>query len=303
METIGHKLREVREQLGLTLDEVERATRIRTHHLEAIERDDWESLPSPVQARGFLRNYADFLGLDADVVLLDFAALVQGRRTRPGSGNGTASRPAAGTVLVRSRRPRWLSIDLFVAAGVTLAVMAILLWGVSRVMAGMRERTQADLAASSLLLPTSTASLTPTGEGTSAVALLADTTGPTEAVSETPTPPLILGSTNVVDIRLVVEKRAWVRVVVDGDEKYNGRPAPGQSLEFQGQRAIELTTGNGAGLRVFYNGQDQGILGDLGQVVVRMWTLEGVMTPTPSPTGTPTVTPRATSGPVTTPSR
>jgi len=81
MEEIGQFLRETRERLGLTLDEVERATRIRTHHIEAIERGDFEALPSPVQARGFLGNYADFLGLNRDDILLGYAEILQSQRT------------------------------------------------------------------------------------------------------------------------------------------------------------------------------------------------------------------------------
>ena len=70
MDEIGRTLLEAREKLGLTLEEVERATRIRTHHLEALEKGMIDALPSPVQARGFLNNYAEFLGLDANPILL-----------------------------------------------------------------------------------------------------------------------------------------------------------------------------------------------------------------------------------------
>ena len=77
MDDIGRTLQEARERLGLTLEEAERVTRIRVHHLEAIERGDLDALPSPVQARGFLNNYADFLGLDAEAILLQYADTLQ----------------------------------------------------------------------------------------------------------------------------------------------------------------------------------------------------------------------------------
>ena len=93
MEQLGAKLRETRQRLGLTLDEVERATRIRTHHLEAIERGDLDALPSAVQARGFLRNYADFLGLDPGDILLEYAEEIQSRgRQRRRAEQGQAPR-------------------------------------------------------------------------------------------------------------------------------------------------------------------------------------------------------------------
>ena len=92
--------------------------------------------------------------------------------------------------------------------------------------------------------------------------------------------------------------RAWLRVTVDGEEEFDGRISPGEMLEFQGQQVVEVTTGNGAGLRVYYNGQDQGLLGGFSDVVIRLWTLDGAMTPTPTlqlePPATSTPEPSAT---------
>lgn len=68
-DTIGVKLRQAREQHRLTLQQVSETTKIRTHYLQALENDDLSAIPSAAQARGFLRIYADLLGLDvADLV-------------------------------------------------------------------------------------------------------------------------------------------------------------------------------------------------------------------------------------------
>lgn len=64
MQTIGEQLRQARTGRDISLEEAVQATAIRLSFLKALEADDFESLPSPVQARGFLRNYAGFLGLD-----------------------------------------------------------------------------------------------------------------------------------------------------------------------------------------------------------------------------------------------
>jgi cytoskeletal protein RodZ len=65
VEILGSELRAARLQKELSLDEVEQELRIRAKFLGAIEAGDYSLLPSQVQARGFLRNYAQFLGLDA----------------------------------------------------------------------------------------------------------------------------------------------------------------------------------------------------------------------------------------------
>lgn len=61
---LGDVLRERREAMGASLAEVEAATRIRQKYLAAIESDDWHLLPGEIVGRGFLRNYATYLGLD-----------------------------------------------------------------------------------------------------------------------------------------------------------------------------------------------------------------------------------------------
>jgi cytoskeletal protein RodZ len=68
-ETIGTQLKQAREAKNLTIKKVEQATRIRAYQIEAIEVDDFESLPSLVQARAFIRLYADFLGVSLEEII------------------------------------------------------------------------------------------------------------------------------------------------------------------------------------------------------------------------------------------
>lgn len=293
MENIGRLLRESREQLGLTLEEVERATRIRQHHLEALERGEPGSLPSPVQARGFLRNYADFLGLDADEVLLHYSESLQGEaRTEAAPPRGRAATDA---VEVRKRRLPWLTSDLFIAGAIIVVVFAVLIWGGGQVLAAVRAEQSAEPEQElSLVLESSptagdttpTANPAATGAGGPVVTAPAGTEGTL--------PPELLGeefSGDGINLRLLVEKRAFLEVTVDGEVEFSGRVAPGEILEFQGQELIQLVTGNARGIRVVYNGDDLGVLGAVGQVVTRLWTTAGEITPTPSATPPASATP------------
>jgi cytoskeleton protein RodZ len=63
---IGSSLRDARTRRGLELSEVERDTRIRPRYLQALEDERFELLPGEAYAKGFLRTYADFLGLEGD---------------------------------------------------------------------------------------------------------------------------------------------------------------------------------------------------------------------------------------------
>lgn len=66
---LGSWLRTRREERGYDLDRVERDTRISRGYIEAIEREQYDTLPAPVYARGFVRSYARYLGLDEDEAL------------------------------------------------------------------------------------------------------------------------------------------------------------------------------------------------------------------------------------------
>ncbi len=76
VQTIGAILRERRERAGITLADVEKATRIRQRYLLALESDEWHLLPGEVVGRGFLRNYASFLGLDPDPLIQQRRSMV-----------------------------------------------------------------------------------------------------------------------------------------------------------------------------------------------------------------------------------
>jgi cytoskeletal protein RodZ len=72
MKTVGSILKETRTAKGFTLDQVERDTKIRVKFLEGIESDDYSKLPSQSYAKGFIKNYGVYLGLNADTLLAFF---------------------------------------------------------------------------------------------------------------------------------------------------------------------------------------------------------------------------------------
>ena len=98
MTPLGETLQRARLARGVTLQEAERTTRISRRYLEALENENFGLLPAPVYARGFLRTYARYLGLEPadllplfpvgylDVPLLEPMPRVTTPRTWPGSG-------------------------------------------------------------------------------------------------------------------------------------------------------------------------------------------------------------------------
>ena len=90
---VGEILQTARERKGVDLARAERETKIRARHLAALESGDFSALPAQVYAKGFLRNYSTYLGLDAS------AAAPPRRRGRDRSSSCAGSpshRPAPG---------------------------------------------------------------------------------------------------------------------------------------------------------------------------------------------------------------
>lgn len=73
MVEIGATLRIAREQRGVSIDDAAEATKIRSSYLVALEEEDFERLPGPTYARGFLRSYSEFLTLDAQLLIDEFS--------------------------------------------------------------------------------------------------------------------------------------------------------------------------------------------------------------------------------------
>jgi cytoskeletal protein RodZ len=319
---LGHTLQAQRELMGLSLGDVERHTHIRLHYIRALEQGDISHLPSPVQGRGMLSNYATFLGLNNETVLLRFADGLQASLydrqaardtspTNPGEKDGShmPARP--------SQLKRLFSMDLFVGGFLIIFLLGFSIWGALRISRLHSAAAPSPTAppVSEILLSTDTQGLAsavtpnPSTEvalppGASLAAPIITTTlqvgaSPTQAVFVT-TPGL---QNAPIQVYVVGIQRAWMRITVDGEVAFEGRVIPGSAYSFSGNERIELLTGDAAGLQVVFNQQDLGILGGFGEVVERVFSIEGVQTATPSvlPTSTPLLTSAATPSPSPTP--
>src|SRR5258706_1721690 len=288
---IGHELRQRREMLSLTLDEIERHTRVRKHYLEKIEAGNYDELPSPVQARGMLSNYASFLDMDAEALLLRFAdALQAGRLERqPAAPKSTLPRPR---IVLPVWLGRFVSPDLLFGGGMILLLFLLTLWGAMRIFSGgmSKAHTTPGPSISDVLLasPIATLALTKAEALPTSVEIItpASADEPIALVTDTPQSPETTSSN--VELTLSILERTFIRVTVDGEIKQEGRVVPGAALHFQGAGRIEVLTGSGSAVQVLFNQQGLGVMGNFGEVVDRIYTVNGVETPTP--TSSPTVT-------------
>ncbi len=113
MTPLGETLRRARQTKGITVEDAERVTRIPKKYLEALEVENYNILPAPVYARGFLRSYAAYLGLDAQDLLPFFpVGHVEEPRLEP---------------LPEVRQPRTWNMNGVIAMAVVAALIAIVI--------------------------------------------------------------------------------------------------------------------------------------------------------------------------------
>ena len=298
---VGKQLSHQRELLGLSLEDIERHTHLRRHYLQALEAGDLDSLPSPVQARGMLNNYAVFVGLDPEKLLLRFAdglqARLQAKRSVQSGGRPSIVRPEQSSPTpVR----RIISTDMLIGGSVALFLIGFVIWGAIRIFSSFSTGVPTPTAPSiaEVLLATSTPSETPTAFPPSATPLAPQQLFPTFPVATgtitgTVTSPQQLG----VQVYLTIRQRGWMRVTVDGKVEFDGRVTPGSAYPFVGGSQVEVLTGNGAAIEVFFNGVDYGTIGEFGELVDQIYSLEGILAPTSTVTQTPTATSAVTATP------
>jgi len=299
---IGQTLRQRRESLSLTLEEIERHTHVRKHYLQALEAGEFGGLPSSVQARGMLNNYAHFLDLDVDALLLTFAEGLQTQRLeRQPRPDETPRKPAAKfsfkpslpfKVKIPPAIRRYLSVDVFVGGGLVLLLLTFAIWGTSRIVnlsAGSTPQPTAPSISNILVSTPEAATATPTptttGNGSSTISPVA---GETLMIT------LPAAGQGPVQVVVIAQEQAWVRVTVDFKVEFEGRVTAGTAYPYDGNTQIEVITGNGRAISILYNQNNLGPMGNFGEVVDHIYTANAILNPTATFTPSPTITPTPT---------
>ena len=251
--SFGEELRREREIRGISLKEIADATKISRRFLEAIERNDHKTLPAPVFTRGFVREYARYLGLSTEDIVnrYNYAAAGDDRIEK----SAHLQRLTPPPVEVRPAEPppkkgippAYTRIDRNVLAVIAIAaaLAAITYWAVQR------KRMQA----SDLAVADTVAAATPIA------------TPEPQPPTPTPAPPPPPDDTT---LRLVVEvtHNSWVDIEGDGQELVSGVLHTGDRRTFEVKERFRIESiGNAAGVTLTLNEVRLPPLGGNGDVV------------------------------------
>jgi cytoskeletal protein RodZ len=259
MQSIGQKLRFVREAQARTLEHVNASTRIPIKSLEAIEADDVTAISSAFLYRSFVRQLAEYLGIDYSELSLGVQE-AGGRFPTPlMPGQGAIQPPKVAALPVGRKKKSRLLLSVSAFAAVLVACSGLYAaWQKSKVN-----------------LPSIWHA--PSGEAKSPVqtGVLPDRASivvkPTDSIvadinkSEGSDP-------NGFTLELSATEPAWLSIIADGKQSFDGILERAQKKVLEGHRTARVRAGNAGVVRVVFNGKALGPLGPRGQVRTVLFT-------------------------------
>ena len=248
--SFGEELRREREIRGISLKEISDATKISKRFLEALERNDHKTLPAPVFTRGFVREYARYVGLNVEEMVnrYNFAAANDDRIEKPPQVAKYAATPprdiSPKPAPKRGIPPAYAKVD---RNAILLVIIIAALAGVAYWAVQYKRRSDAAEAAA--------------------------TTVPVATPKTATAPPPPAPEPKPVDdstLRMTIEasRDSWLDLKADGERAFYGDFKAGQRQEFEAKSDFTFTRiGNAAALTLVINGVPVPALGEEGEVV------------------------------------
>jgi len=212
----GGWLRRQRELRQVSLREIADVTKISIRYLEALEEDRFDVLPAPVFAKGFLREYARYVGLDPDEVVNTY--LTAQSEAQPDEAEELWAAQSKRTSL------EWTS-------GLLLALAVALVLALVAVVAFYAERARGTPAPAAITAP------------------------PQPVVAPEPVVPRAVVARAPLVVTMDFAEDCWVEATVDGQRRLSELHVQGESLMLEADELVLLTLGNARAVRIEVNGR------------------------------------------------
>jgi len=260
MEGIGEILREARERKKVSFEEIEDTTKIKKRYLLALELEEWSRMPGKVYAKGFLRTYARYLGLDEQAIGDLFELSLVARESDKAE---LAAAPAEKKRRTR-KREKQPEVDLhnkpkrkmvYVLCVLSIFILVFVVWAYKTYY--LDEIEAEKQAAPPIVLPQ-------------------PEPAPPPFVVEPEPEPVVL---TAFAVKLEATENCWLRLRDRGESVYEDTLRKGEIREFEGLETIDLRIGNAGGLIITLNGLELPAMGSSGQIVTKHFSIaDGVMT-------------------------
>lgn len=248
---IGQKLKTAREAQNLTLRNIYEKTKIPVAHLQGIDTGNDEDLPEPVYVAGYIRRYADMVGLDGPRLSEEYRVAIDGPATKKARPNGETSYvPPVNYGRRHTDAPPTFKTIYFNAIWIVVVIGLISYLSMTQL---NNQANQQDPSLASLK------------ESASRFTQMSGQTGPGGA-------PMGTGAASDGSSRLSLSasQHVWVEVksVASGDSLYTGYLEQGDRRDFQDSQGLRVRADNGGSLTVNFDGKAE-TFGDAGKVAER----------------------------------
>ncbi|MEO8417146.1 MAG: RodZ domain-containing protein [Methylophilaceae bacterium] len=263
---LGALLQGAREQLGLSIEDISNRLRLSPRQVQAMESDDFSALPEAMITRGFIRNYARLLGLDAEPLLEAYRALV------PSSDSPRAISIVSENILISGSNKHPWRMYMLASLAVALLLGAWLIYvdyfphqsaklaPATEIAATAKARTATESGTYTELLPMAAlpaAERLPEDKATVAAATQPESRAAAvvgaSATSRTsnPTP---AGTNTLAKLKFTFSDHTWVRVIDRNNKEILNKTKPAGSEEtVEGQPPFKVTIGNATGSKLVFN--------------------------------------------------
>jgi cytoskeletal protein RodZ len=241
VQTVGEILRSERERKGLSVKEIELATSIRTIYITAIEEGNYNIIPGEVYLKGFIRNYANSLGLDGQQIIDLY-------RQSQNSIVPMNEEVAKVDKTPKDHSPKKITYSSkWMVIGVLVVCVASGAWWLQSNPKTLPEPKIDNQAQPAPVTPKQVISEQHT-------------------VSSTPI------AAKPVSITAKFTDQCWTSVTADNKIIYEGIPQTGETFTWEAEKNVTIKAGNAGGIDIVYNGQPLGMMGTKGEVLVRTFS-------------------------------
>jgi cytoskeleton protein RodZ len=278
---IGRLLEQKRKERGLTLEEVEQATKIRKRYLTGLERDNYAILPDAVYARGFLKTYANYLGLDGEALSRQLKSSTKTRRERGIDYNprpeSDFEQPLIAPSGLRGAQKRRVSTSAIVTLIVAVLALAAVIGALYFVGRGVQVSKEGNPPSGESPPRQEQQNVAGKEKASEAGSAKEGAVGSKGTAGDDEKPAVAKQSAPPDTLRVLInvrERPSWIMIRTDGTAVYEQVAQPGFSKTFEAEQRLYIKSGDAGAVTVKINGQDAGALGGAGEIVARNYTLK-----------------------------
>lgn len=270
MNNLGEYLKKERGKKGVTLEEVSKITRIRKACLQEIEDGNIE-VQSPVFIKGFLKSYAEFLGLDGQEILERYNDILNEKKAKAGEEKGFELEPV-------SNRRRYLIPALLFLSLITATYLLTSSGRSDRAPAQQQKIEKLAIPEQKPVLSNTTAYRTPlaiitTSQTKTFKPITASATPASPSTIKPAVPTVQKTKQTEKQHTLIVTARelTWLRVTVDNNNPVEVLLKEGEGTSWFADSSITVIVGNAGGVNLTFNGKPVESLGPSGKVVTKIF--------------------------------